>query len=289
MDAPAPAVKAAVEALLGCASTRWVRLGGSALNVLWRADAPTCACVKVNTAARLPMLEAEAAGLRELAHCGAIRVPGVLGCGVADGHAFLALEWLDLAPSGRDAALGRALAQMHRTTAPRFGWHRDNTIGTTPQANAWLDDWSGFFVERRLRPQLDLARANGHARYAIDPDALLAAVPALLDGHAPPPSLLHGDLWSGNAAALDDGTPVLLDPAVYYGDRETDLAMTALFGGFGSSFYDAYEEAWPLPAGHERRRALYNLYHVLNHLNLFGASYGAQAQRMIRASLDAAT
>ncbi len=284
MKAPAPAVKAAVEALLGDrAGARWTLLGGSALNTLWRVDtnARSC-CVKLNSAMRGAMFDAEAEGLAELARSGAIRVPAVLGSGTVDDHAFLALEWLELAGRGRDAALGRALAAMHRTTAARFGWHRDNTIGTTPQGNAWLDDWAAFFCERRLRPQLELARANGHARFIADADALLATVPALLADHAPKPSLLHGDLWSGNAAALADGTAVLLDPAVYYGDREADLAMTELFGGFDAAFYEAYRAAWPLPAGYERRRTLYNLYHVLNHLNLFGGSYGEAVQRMTR-------
>ena len=166
--------------------------------------------------------------------------------------------------------------------APRFGWPRDNTIGTTPQVNAWGDDWAEFFRDRRIAPQLALAARNGHGgALQRDGERLLAAIPALLAGHAPAPSLLHGDLWSGNAACLATGEPVIFDPAVYYGDREADLAMTELFGGFGADFYAAYRDAWPLPDGYERRRTLYNLYHVLNHLNLFGGGYGAQAETMI--------
>jgi fructosamine-3-kinase len=258
-------------------------LGGSALNSTWCAESPAGRWfVKVNRADRLPMLEAEAAGLALLAASGAVRVPRAQACGSDGAHAFLALEWLELGGGGHDATLGRALAAMHRQTAPRFGWHRDNTIGTTPQVNAWHDDWAAFFVARRLRPQLEWVKERGFPRAAQDAGARLAdAVPRLLAGHRPVPSLLHGDLWSGNAGALPTGEPVLFDPAVYYGDREADLAMTELFGGFGGAFYAAYEAAWPLPPGYTRRRQLYNLYHVLNHANLFGGGYLAQAQRMI--------
>jgi protein-ribulosamine 3-kinase len=228
------------------------------------------------------MLEAEADGLRELGRANAVRVPSPIAIGASDGVVFLALEWLELACGGRDAALGRALARLHRTTGPRFGWHRDNTIGTTPQDNAWIDDWATFFRDRRIAPQLALAmrRDNGKALLR-DGDRLLAAIPALLAGHAPVASLLHGDLWSGNAARLVSGEPVLFDPAVHFGDRETDLAMSELFGGFDSGFHAAYREAWPLDAGDATRRDLYNLYHVLNHFNLFGGGYGSQAEQML--------
>lgn len=262
---------------------RWTPCGGSAQNELWRLDAGDARFfVKVNAAARADMLDAEALGLRELARAGAVRVPAPVVRGVAGGAAFLALEWLDVTGGGRDAALGRALARLHRTTAPRFGWHRANTIGTTPQDNAWADDWAAFFRDRRLVPQLALAARNGHGgRLQREGERLLAAVPSLLAGHAPAPSLLHGDLWAGNAGALPDGEPVIFDPAAYFGDREADLAMTELFGGFGRDFHAAYRDAWPLPPGHELRRTLYNLYHVLNHLNLFGGGYLAQAEAMM--------
>jgi fructosamine-3-kinase len=269
---------------------RWQSLGGSALNATWRLDAPGSVWfVKVSRADRLPMLEAEAEGLALLAASGAVRVPRPLACGSDGTHAFLALEWLDIGAGGHDATLGRALAALHRHTASRFGWHRDNTIGTTPQLNAWHDDWAAFFAACRLRPQLEWVRERGFPRAAQDAGARLAdAVPRLLAGHRPVPSLLHGDLWSGNAGALATGEPVLFDPAVHYGDREADLAMTELFGGFGRAFYAAYEDAWPLPPGYARRRQLYNLYHVLNHANLFGGGYVAQAQRMIGELLAAA-
>ncbi len=261
----------------------WTSVGGSALNGAWRVETRAARWfVKVNRADRLPMFDAEAAGLAELAAAGAIRVPRPVACGSGGGQAFLVLEWLDLGGRRDPAALGRALAALHRRTAPRFGWSRDNTIGTTPQDNAWHDDWAAFFVERRLRPQFELAAAGGAGgRWRDDAARLLAAVPRLLAGHRPMPSLLHGDLWGGNAGALASGEPVLYDPAVYYGDREADVAMTELFGGFGDAFHAAYADAWPLPPGYPRRRTLYNLYHVVNHFNLFGGGYAAQAQAMI--------
>jgi fructosamine-3-kinase len=224
------------------------------------------------------MLDAEAEGLRALAACGVIAVPTVLERGAGDGKAYLVLSWLDFADMPRGEALGRALARLHRVPhGARYGWWRDNFIGRTPQANGWSDEWATFFCDKRLRPQLLRA-----ARYRLrDTDALLEAVPDLLRDHVPTPSLLHGDLWSGNAAMLASGEPVLFDPAVYIGDREADIAMTYLFGGFDASFYAGYERTWPLPPGHERRRDLYNLYHVVNHLNLFGASYRSQAQATI--------
>ena len=234
------------------------------------------------------MLAAEAEGLRAIAQTGAIRVPQVIASGEAEGAAFLVLEWLDIIEGGRDAALGHALARMHAATSPRFGWHRDNTIGATPQANAWSDDWCAFFRDRRLRPQLELAGRNGHrGTLRRDGPRLLDHIPRLLEGHRPIASLLHGDLWAGNAGQLRDGTPVIFDPAAYYGDREADLAMTALFGGFGAAFYATYAAAMPLPAGNETRRTLYNLYHVLNHLNLFGAAYLARAEGMMAELLHA--
>jgi fructosamine-3-kinase len=162
----------------------------------------------------------------------------------------------------------------HRRPGPRFGWPRDNYIGATPQANAWCDDWAEFWRERRLRPQLEQARSKGF-------DLGKIALEDLLIKHQPEPALLHGDLWSGNAGFTAEG-PVVFDPAVYYGDREADLAMTELFGGFPREFYDAYNEAWPLEAGYAQRKHLYNLYHLLNHLNLFGGGYLGQVSSTLR-------
>ena len=230
-------------------------------------------------------LEAEAEGLLALAGARAIRVPRVLARGSAGHNAFLALEWIESRPAGRSAEhrLGEQLAAQHRNTAKEFGFAGDNFIGRTPQPNGWLSDWAQFFRERRLRPQLALAAQNGFEALLESPGArLLESVDALLAGHRPQPSLLHGDLWAGNWLADEQDVPVVFDPAVYYGDREADLAMTRLFGGFGRAFYDAYQAAAPLPAGHAVRAELYNLYHVLNHANLFGGGYARQA----RASID---
>ena len=183
--------------------------------------------------------------------------------------------------------LGRGLAFMHRFHAAHFGWHRDNTIGATPQINTPAADWIGFWRKQRLGFQLALARENGYrGRLLAQGERLLGQLPVFFSGHEPRPSLLHGDLWSGNAAFMRDGTPVMFDPAVYYGDREADIAMTELFGGFSADFYRAYDEAYPREPGYATRKQLYNLYHVLNHLNLFGGGYHAQAERMIEQLLS---
>jgi fructosamine-3-kinase len=238
--------------------------------------------VKTQPAARLAMFEAEAAGLVELAAAQAVRVPQVICHGVAAGRAYLVLEYLPLQPHGDAALLGRQLARQHRATADRFGWQRDNWIGATPQPNAWQVDWIAFWRDARLGFQLKLAAQNGYGgALQRDGAALLDRLDAFFDGHAPSPSLLHGDLWGGNHGYLADGSPVIFDPAVHFGDRECDLAMSELFGGFAPAFHAAYREAWPLDAGYPVRRTLYNLYHVLNHANLFGGGYAAQAARMI--------
>jgi fructosamine-3-kinase len=240
--------------------------------------------VKVNAASRADMFAAEAEGLADILRTATVRVPHPL-CHGADGKAsWLVLEHLELR-SGDDRSmrvLGRNLARMHRVTGAHYGWHRDNTLGATPQVNTRSDDWITFWRERRLAFQLRLAASRGHdGRLIASGERLLDALPPFFRGYVPPPSLLHGDLWSGNAGRTGEGEPVLYDPAVYFGDREADLAMTELFGGFPRAFYDAYRAEFPLDAGYDTRKNLYNLYHVLNHLNLFGGGYGAQAQRMI--------
>lgn len=239
--------------------------------------------VKSNDRAHLALLVAEADGLRALARAQAVRVPAPICWGTAEGRAFLVLEYLELAPPGARAqeALGRQLAQLHRVGAARFGWDRDNAIGLTPQPNPWTDDWVRFFRDQRLGFQFELAGRRGYRRVASAGERLLPRVDALLRGHGTLPSLLHGDLWSGNVAQTASDEAVIFDPAVYFGDREADLAMTELFGRFAEGFYRAYREAWPLAPGYETRRELYNLYHVLNHLNLFGGGYLGQAERLI--------
>lgn len=247
--------------------------------------------VKLNTAARLDMFEAEVEGLVEIANSKSVRVPQPVCCGTHGDRAYLVLEHLDIGRGNgkTDELLGQQLAAMHRATRTRFGWRRANTIGSTPQLNAETDDWLTFYREQRLRFQLELAAANGHGGNLLRRgEQLLEKIPAFFTGYQPQPSLLHGDLWGGNHAALNDGTPVIFDPAVYFGDREADLAMTELFGGFGDDFYATYRAAWPLDPGYRVRRDLYNLYHVLNHLNLFGGGYRAQAEQMIERLLSEA-
>jgi fructosamine-3-kinase len=247
-----------------CADAPERSIGGGSINRCYRwrsASGPLF--VKIGTRSAQGAFAAEAEGLRELGATRTLRVPEVLATGIVDAAAFLALEWIERGASdpGCERRLGAGLAALHGAYAPRFGWRRDNTIGRTPQANAWSADWVEFFRERRLRPQLMLAKRNGFASLLAERgERLLAALPVL---------------------ASTEGEPVLIDPAVYYGDRETDLAMTHLFGGFGATFYRAYNEAAPLPAGAALRAQLYNLYHVLNHVNLFGGGYAPQARAII--------
>ena len=229
--------------------------------------------LKTNGVEYADAFAAEANGLRALRDVG-LRAPEPLACGFVGEDAYLLLEFLELTRRGDFAALGRMLASAHRRPAQRFGWARDNYIGSTPQKNAWCEDWAEFWLTRRLQPQVEWARGKGFNLPTIDP------LPFLRD-HKPQPSLLHGDLWSGNAGFTKDG-PVVFDPAVYYGDREADLAMTELFGGFPREFYRAYDEAFPLEAGYEKRKHLYNLYHLLNHLNIFGGGYLAQVKKTLR-------
>lgn len=251
------------------------------------ADRERAFFVKLNSVDRLAMFEAEAEGLRELRAAESIRVPEPICTGVVGGQAYLVMEHVALDGRLDGAEAGRRLARLHRHTASRFGWHRDNTIGATPQHNDWRDDWVSFWGEQRLGFQLDLAARQGHGRDLVAVGERLRARLGDLIGHRPDVALLHGDLWGGNIGATATGEPVIFDPAVYYGDREADIAMTELFGGFGSAFYAAYREAWPLPPAYETRKTLYNLYHVLNHLNLFGGGYLAQARGMIERLLAA--
>lgn len=243
--------------------------------------------IKSNQKNRLDMFEAEAEGLQEIEKAQAIRVPHVVCSGVAANKSYLVLENLELARGAGgnvDSAkrLGQQLAAMHKTTSSQFGWSRDNTIGSTRQLNKQTDNWIDFWREQRLGFQLELAKQKGCGQSLYSKgQKLLAELEQFFTGYEPEASLLHGDLWSGNYGYLKEGKPVIFDPAVYYGDRETDIAMTELFGGFSGEFYSAYNEAWPLDGGYKQRKTLYNLYHVLNHFNLFGGGYAMQAENMI--------
>lgn len=240
--------------------------------------------VKTGAPGVAPMFAAEARGLKALAAAAVLRTPTFIALGQTATQAFLVLEYLDLAPLDQRSGerLGASLAQLHRASADSYGWGEDNFIGTTPQFNNTHTSWPHFFGDRRLRPQLELARARGMNKVLLEKaHAMIEHIGGLFIDYRPLPSLLHGDLWSGNAAQCSDGTGVILDPACYYGDRETDIAMTELFGGFPTSFFTAYHAAWPLEKGYETRKPLYNLYHILNHFNLFGSAYLEQAQGMI--------
>lgn len=263
-----------------------IPVGGGDISAAWRLDADSGPLfMKTSRADGSAMFAAEAEGLKALQEANAIRVPRVLAEGVSGTDGYLVLEWLDIQPPTErsERRLGELLAAQHRVCHSSHGWHRDNTIGSTPQVNVRTSEWSDFFLQHRLKFQLALAAARDPAGELAKMTAdICSAARALLDDHRPSASLLHGDLWAGNHAALGNGEPVIFDPAVYFGDRETDLAMTRLFGGFAESFYSAYNAAWPLADGHERRIALYQLYHVLNHVNLFGASYLARALSLVR-------
>ena len=260
-------------------------VGGGDVSAAWRLGAGAAAVfLKTGSADGEDVFAAEADGLRALKAAGALRVPEVLAHGASGQDAWLALEWLPLGSPAAETErlLGARLALQHRRQGESFGWHRDNYIGTIPQLNDADGDWLRFFRERRLLVQLQLADSHGYGGELLEQGARVCRrIEGLFDGYRPEPSLLHGDLWGGNWGAAG-GEPVIFDPAVYYGDRETDLAMTRLFGGFGEDFYRAYEDAWPLAEGHERRLLLYQLYHVLNHLNMFGSAWHGRALAMAR-------
>lgn len=240
--------------------------------------------VKLNSASQVAMFEAEVLGLKQMQQTATIRVPQQIGWGTASGSAYIVLEWLEIGRGNNFSwqEMGRRLAAMHQwqpSTKEGFGWDINNTIGSTPQINTWTADWAEFYAQHRLAYQFQLARRRG-GHFPLQ-ERLLAAIAGLLADHQPQPSLVHGDLWGGNAAFTASGEPVIFDPATYFGDREVDVAMTELFGGFPAAFYQGYNEVFPLHPGYEKRKTLYNLYHILNHFNLFGGSYQSQANRMI--------
>jgi len=241
--------------------------------------------LKINTLEFAANFSAEADGLNLLAPH--IRVPNNALTGVIDQQAFLLMEWLDISSSAigsrADDALGEQIATLHRQGAHAFGLDQDNFIGALPQRNGWERNWPDFFANRRLKPQLDWTESRDFPATTRDAGyRLMDELSLFFIDYAPNPSLIHGDLWGGNHGFLHDGTPVLFDPAVYYADREAEIAMTELFGGFSHRARQAYESVWPLDAGYAQRRNLYNLYHILNHYNLFGGGYGQQADRLIR-------
>jgi protein-ribulosamine 3-kinase len=260
-------------------------VGGGCINSAYRIEGGGRSYfVKMNRRELLSMFEAEADGLTEIMATASVRAPRPICVGIEGDRAFLVLESISMrsARGDCDRKLGEGLAALHVVRQPYFGWHRDNTIGSTAQPNNQSGDWAAFWSQHRLGFQLDLAARQGYGgRLQREGEKLQSRLSALFSGHQAQPSLLHGDLWGGNYSSDETGEPVIYDPATYYGDREADLAMTELFGGFGRDFYDAYRAAYPLDSGYGVRKVLYNLYHILNHLNLFGGGYLGQAESMI--------
>ena len=240
--------------------------------------------IKLNYPTLLPMFEAEAVGLKELAETQTVRIPQVIACDKTPEYAYLILEYINLRSTrpASERVFAQQLAQLHQQKQPFYGWHSDNTIGSTAQYNGRYDDWVVFWQQQRLGVQLKMAAENGYGgNLQSSGEKLRAEVGKFFQTYLPPPALLHGDLWGGNIATDAENNPVMFDPACYYGDREADIAMTELFGGFGRDFYAAYQEAFPLDSGYKTRKTLYNLYHILNHLNLFGRGYLHRCEAMI--------
>ncbi len=229
----------------------------------------------------------EAAGLEALAAADSpLTVPSVLVTAppADERPGFLVMEWINSGRKGRRfwATFGEGLAALHRHTADAYGFEHDNYIGQSPQPNEWMDRWPSFFREQRLEPQVRMAREGGRWRdaWTAPLDRLYRRLPEILPP-APEASILHGDLWNGNYMVTATGEPALIDPAVYHGHREADLAMTELFGGYDDRFYEAYRSAWRLAPGYEERKEIYNLYHLLNHLNLFGGGYATSVEQIL--------
>ena len=239
--------------------------------------------VKTNASGQKAMFEAEARGLLALASSKTLKVPRPVCFGENQSQSYIVMEYLEMSGQADPVALGQQLALMHRLCAEQFGWQINNTIGATFQPNKWMADWVEFWRQQRLGFQLQLAAKNGYGgELQLLGERLLIEMPKLFNAREIKPSMLHGDLWGGNVAGLNDGTPVIFDPALYYGDREADLAMTYLFGGFSADFYASYQNAFPLDEGFAVRKVFYNIYHVLNHLNMFGGGYHGQSIQMLR-------
>ena len=278
----------ALRDVLGAGVKQARRLSGGDINDAFELELSggTRVFLKTNERARVSMFPAEARGLDWLRAAGALRIPEVLAVsrGREGEPCFLVLELLTPARRERDfdERLGRGLAQLHRFGAPGFGLDHDNFIGSLSQRNRSHATWAEFFWSERLEPQLSRAVAAGRAsaRLRAGFERLASKLPQLV-GPSEPAARLHGDLWGGNLHVDQQGAPCLIDPAVYGGHREMDLAMMRLFGGFSEAVFGAYQEAWPLAPGHAERVALYQLYPLLVHVNLFGGSYEESVERSL--------
>ncbi|WP_339068331.1 fructosamine kinase family protein [Teredinibacter turnerae] len=265
-------------------------VGGGDINESFRLETDRGSFfVKHNSAGEPDMFHAEAAGLACLSSFNQLRCPQPLVCGEYGGTRYFVMTFLHLTGTRNDDLLGKQLASLHRESANShavtdacssrppaatpFGLQINNYIGLSPQSNAPAEHWHSFWLEHRMEPQLRQAIDNGYNVIARGLKRLEENTEILLHGHQPMASAVHGDLWSGNKGICEDGSPAIFDPAFYFGDREVDIALSRLFGGFSSGFYHQYNATWPLDAGFEQREHLYNLYHLLNHLNLFGHGY----------------
>lgn len=270
-----------LENIIGEPLSQTSSLGGGCIGESRRVTTVSGKEFFVKSYGKVGVARAEALGLQELKKADAIAVPTVIGFT----ESTLVLEFLRTGNSGvsLQKELGRGLAKLHKFTNDSYGFREDNFIGDTPQVNTWCDNWVEFYTERRLQFQIDLAKQNGYGdkRFLKAFDNFNKKIPKIIGNATTPASLLHGDLWGGNYLCTDKGEPVIIDPAVYYGHREADLAMTKIFGGFTTDFYHAYNEEYPLDSGYEKREALYKLYHILNHLNLFGTIYYGQAMSIM--------
>ena len=241
--------------------------------------------VKCNDAIFVGMFEAEANGLKALEQASQFKVPRMIAYGVAENQCYLILEYLDITNRISPKLLGEQLAKLHTATNSQFGFYEDNFIGKTKQLNPWSDDWGEFFTHQRIGFQISLLEEKGSSLHSkkevID---FLSVLPEYLNKHQPTASLVHGDLWQGNYG-FTEGQAVLYDPACYFADHEVDLAMLELFGNPGEDFFKVYQDEFGIKQGYSVRKKIYNLYHILNHANLFGGSYEQQAYEMVKAIL----
>ena len=240
--------------------------------------------IKYNSAGRFPeMYQSEARGLEILRNGGPVTVPKVIGSDITDRYSFLLLELITPGPESADfwEDFAHGLAVIHRNTNEYFGLDHDNYMGSLSQSNKQHPDWYNFFIEERLEKQVKIGRDNGEipSNVVRHFEKLYSVLPDLIPDESP--ALLHGDLWSGNFMTGHDGKACLIDPAVYYGHRESDIAMTQLFGGFAGEFYAAYNRVFPLAKGWEKRVDILNLYPLLIHVNLFGGGYLSQVKRIV--------
>jgi len=259
-------------------SERHALTGGDTNNAYKISNDKSSYFVKTNRKPLSFMFEAEEISLKALKHTNTITVPKVIAHGVYGSDSYLVLSYLDIQGQPDSALFGKALAELHSVCDTRFGFDVDNSIGATPQINAWNDNWVTFWQKLRLGYQLELAKQNGLDHKIYDLGLKLKDKTAyFFKSYQPKPSLLHGDLWAGNWSATQQSKPVIYDPACYYGDHETDLAITELFGHPGVHFYGAYKEIFPIDDGYATRKLFYNLYHILNHANLMGGAYIQQS------------